>query len=163
MTIRYALLVTTLLTTAYVLAEEVDTDYAINKIALERQHTDVWSKGNVELIASVYTEDYVGHYPGGEQIKGHEGIRRFVEAHRVSFPDWNEEVLEMIIEGKHAATHYLSRGTHKGEFIGIAPTGNKIKIFEASIYRMANGRIAEQWAFPDVVSMQRQLSSSQTK
>ncbi len=110
MTIRYALLVTTLLTTAYVLAEEVDTDYAINKIALERLHTDVWSKGNVELIASVYTEDYVGHYPGGEQIKGHEGIRRFVEAHRVSFP----RLSAMRFRGP-VSSHFPSRVVHSME------------------------------------------------
>ena len=135
-----------------------DVDYAKSKKALELQHTEIWSHGNVDLIASVYTEEYVGHFPAGETVEGHEGIRKCVEAHRISFPDWNEKILEIIVEGDRAATRYLSRGTHDGEFIGIAATGNEIVILEASIYRLVDGRIAEQWAFPDMASLQQQLS-----
>lgn len=163
MTLRLVLLITALLTTAYVSADTTDTSGANNKKTLEIQHTEVWSRGNVDLIASVYTEDYVGHFPGGETIRGHEGIRQFVESHRISFPDWNEEILEIILDGDRAATRYLSRATHLGEFLGIPPTGNKIQILEASIYRLVEGRIAEQWAFPDIASLQEQLSTLQTE
>jgi predicted ester cyclase len=84
----------------------------------------VWSKGNFELISSIYTEDYVGHFPGGQTVNGRDGIRNVVASHRVSFPDWDEQVLEVIVSGERAATRYRSRGTHDGDFFGIPATGN---------------------------------------
>ena len=130
---------------------------------LQFQHSEVWSKGNFELIASIYTEDYIGHFPGGQTVNGHDGIRDAVESHRMSFPNWNEQVLEIIVNGDSAATRYRSRATHNGEFFGVAATGNEIDILEASFYRMVDGRIAEQWAFPDVASLQRQISTNQSQ
>jgi steroid delta-isomerase-like uncharacterized protein len=140
------------------------TSVAITSVerTLELQHSEVWSKGNFDSISSIYTEDYVGHFPGGQTVNGRDGLKKTVQSHRVSFPNWDEQVLEIIVDGNHAATRFRSRGTHDGEFLGIPATGNKIDILEASIYHMVDGKIAEQWAFPDVASLQQQLVPQQS-
>ena len=56
-------------------------------------------------------------------------------------------------------TRYKSTGTHQGVFNGVDSTGNKVIIYETSIYRLANGKIIEQWGFPDEVSLRSQLQS----
>lgn len=122
-------------------------------------HAEIWSKGNLELIATFYAEDYVGHFPGGATVIGRAGIRAEVTSHRTAFPDWVEEMQEIIIEGNLVVTRFRSTGTHLGAFQGIPPSGNRIEITEASIFRMANGQIAEQWAYPDVLSLTRQIST----
>ncbi|MBS1502795.1 MAG: ester cyclase [Bacteroidetes bacterium] len=63
----------------------------------------------------------------------------------------------MVSEGDKVVTRYKSTGTQLGEFNGLAPTGKKITIYETSIYRIANGKIAEQWGFPDALSLNNQL------
>jgi steroid delta-isomerase-like uncharacterized protein len=158
MKLKLVLLMMTLLTVTYVQADQADVSHSTSKKILEIQHLDFWSKGSVDLTETLFTENFVGHFPNGETIHGHEGIRRLLTSHRISFPDWNEKILSIIVEGDRAATHYVSEGTHKGDFHGLAATGNRVKIFEASIYRFVGGRIAEQWAFPDVVSLQQQLN-----
>ena len=102
-----------------------------------------------------------GHFPGGQTVSGRDGIKSFVESHRISFPDWKEVVVETISEGDRVVSRYQSTGTHQGTFIGIPPTGIVVDVPETSVYHMVDGQIAEQWAFPDVVSLQQQLSSGQ--
>ena len=158
MILRAALLWTVLAANLIACSDSTNVDGARVERTLQLQHTEVWSKGNLDFISSIYTEDYVGHFPGGQTVNGRDGIRDAVESHRVSFPNWDEQILEIIVNGDRAATRYLSRGTHDGDFLGIPATGNEIEILEASIYRMVDGKIAEQWAFPDVASLQQQLS-----
>jgi steroid delta-isomerase-like uncharacterized protein len=163
MKLRVALFFTVLATALIACSESLSGKTDRIERTLQLQHTEVWSKGNFELISNIYTEDYVGHFPGGHTVNGRDGIRNAVESHRVSFPNWNEQVLEIIVSGDNAATRYRSRGTHDGEFLGIPATGNEIDILEASIYRMVDGQIAEQWAFPDVASLQQQISLNQSE
>jgi predicted ester cyclase len=63
----------------------------------------------------------------------------------------------MISEGDKVVTRYKSTGTQQGTFNGIDSTGKKITIYETSIYRIANGKIAEQWGFPDALSLNNQV------
>ena len=162
MTNRTVLLATVLACTLYACGDFTSVDIASVERTLELQHTEVWSKGNYDSLSSIYTEDYVGHFPGGQTVNGRDGLRKTVQSHRVSFPSWDEQVLEIIVDGNDAATRFRSRGTNEGEFLGIPATGNKIDILEASIYHMVDGKIAEQWAFPDVASLQQQLVPQQS-
>jgi len=136
-----------------------DSEEIRNADAVSLQHTEIWSKGNMELISTIYAEDYIGHFPGGTTITGRDGIQTEVTSHRTAFPDWVEEIQEIIVQGNHVATHYRSTATHLGPFQGIPSSGNQVEIAEASIYRMANGQIAEQWAYPDVMSLMRQITT----
>lgn len=137
------------------------SDSERNKIAdvMLLNHAEIWSKGNLELIATLYAEDYVGHFPGSTTVNGRDGIRAEVMSHRSAFPDWVEEMQEIIIEGDLIVTQFRSTGTHLGSFQGMPPGGNRVEITEASIFRMANGQIAEQWVYPDVLSLMQQIST----
>ena len=53
----------------------------------------------------------------------------------------------------------LHGGTHRGEFEGIAPTGQRVEFTGIVIYRIAAGRIAESWAELDFLRLMRQLRS----
>ena len=63
----------------------------------------------------------------------------------------------MISEGDKVVTRYKSTGTQQGAFNGLDSTGKRVTIYETSIYRIANGKLAEQWGFPDALSLDNQL------
>ncbi len=102
---------------------------------------------------------FVCHFINGIEWKGIEGAKNEIVSHRKSFPDWNEEIVDMIAEGDKVVTRYKSTGTQKGKFNGLDSTGIKVTIFEASIYRIANGKLVEQWGFPDALSLNNQLQA----
>ncbi|MEL0315904.1 MAG: ester cyclase, partial [Halieaceae bacterium] len=66
----------------------------------------------------------------------------------------------VVAEGDRVVTRYDSTGTHEGAFQGVAPTGRTCAIAEVSIYRIAGGKIAEQWGFPDGLSHMQQLTEA---
>jgi len=68
-----------------------------------------------------------------------------------------DSVVDVFGSGDRVASRYVSTGTHKGAFWGIEPTGRRIEIQEISIFRIADGRIAEQWCMFDDLARLQQL------
>ena len=123
-----------------------------------RAHHEVWNKKKYDLIPEIYAEDYEAHFICGMETRGQDGVHDFIKGHHESFPDWMEKVVDIIAEGDRVVTRYISTATHEGEFQGIAPTGKEITINEVSIHRVLNGKIVEQWGFPDGLSHIQQLT-----
>lgn len=124
--------------------------------------SEIWSKGNVDLIDDLYEENFVGHFPG-ETVHGREGIRSQVVAHRRAFPDWTEEIEDTIAERDRVVVRFTSSGTNLGEFLGNPPTERHIEISEVAVFKMSDGKIVEQWVYPDILSMQRQLGEAEVQ
>src|SRR5712691_3181513 len=56
-----------------------------------------------------------------------------------------------------------SRGTHRGTFWGVAPTGQSVMVSEIPTYRVANGRVAGQWCLGDELGRMQQLGAVLTR
>lgn len=50
-------------------------------------------------------------------------------------------------------------GTHRGEYMGIPPTGRSVTYSEIIVFRFEDGRIAETWGVVDVLAQLRQLGA----
>jgi steroid delta-isomerase-like uncharacterized protein len=138
-------------------APSTDSARARNIAVVHRVPAELWSKGKVELIDELFADDFVGHFPE-KTVHGREGLLDQVTSHRRSFPDWTEEVVDTIADRDRVVVRFRSSGTNLGEFLGRPPTGKHVEIYEAAIFRLRDGKIVEQWVFPDILSMQRQLS-----
>ena len=146
----------------HTLPSDADTAKAVlqrNKDVVLRAHHEVWNQGNYDVIPEIYSEDYQCHFICGLETEGQDGVHEFISGHRKAFPDWTEKVVDIVAEGDRVVTRYISTGTHLGEFQGIAPTGRKTTISEVSIHRVNNGKIVEQWGFPDGLSHMQQLTN----
>lgn len=117
----------------------------------------VWSTGKVGELDQLLSKDFVLHFMGGTDYKGIEGAKNAILETRQAFPDWNESVLDVIVDKEKAATRFHSTGTHQGKYGDLDSTGNKVDMLEASIFRVENGKIVEQWAFWDEINFQSQL------
>ena len=146
----------------HTLPDDVDSEKEFeqkNTDVVLRAHHEVWNDKKYDLIKEIYAEDYQAHFICGLEIAGQGGVYEFISGHHKSFPDWTERVVDIVADGDRVVTRYISTGTHKGEFQGIAATGRKITISEVSIHRVLNGKIAEQWGFPDGLSHVQQLTN----
>jgi predicted ester cyclase len=76
---------------------------------------------------------------------------------RVAFPDLHYSVEDQIAEGGKVVTRYTASGTHQGELMRMAPTGNRAEITGISITRIEEGKIEEIWENYDTLGMMRQL------
>src|SRR5215210_1314250 len=72
----------------------------------------------------------------------------FSEA-RESFPDLSITVEDVMAEGDRVAARVVMRGTHRGEFQGIAPTGKRVEVKGIDMFRISEGKIVEHWGHAD--------------
>jgi steroid delta-isomerase-like uncharacterized protein len=88
---------------------------------------------------------------------GAEAIKKvFATLHR-AMPDLHITVEDVIAEGDKVVCRNTVTGTHRGEYLGVAPTGRSITYSEIFIARFAGDRIAETWGVVDVAAQLRQL------
>ena len=138
---------------------------ANQNIAVVKKYPEVWSSGNLEELNKIIAPNFAGHFIGGFEYKGIDGAKKWVLETRNAFPDWKEELIDIIVQDNKVVTRHHSIGTHLGTWDGIDSTGNKVDIYEVEIYRLEKGKIVEQWGFWDEINLKKQMvaKSSQPK
>ena len=132
-----------------------------NKKLIIKLH-DIWNSNNISAVPEVYSNNVVVHWSKSSENAnslGHVGIRQAITDTLLAFPDWQEKILDIIAEDDKVVTRYVSTGTHMGTYQGIAPTGNKIKVDEISIFCIKNGKVMEQWCLVDDLALVNQLET----
>ena len=84
-------------------------------------------------------------------------IKRLFAEFRAAFPDWHEEVVELVSEGHTVAGRFRCSGTHLGEFLGEASTGKRMEVEEVFFLRVEDGRFVDFWGLEDSLGRMRQL------
>ena len=132
-----------------------------NKATFRRYVEEGWAKGNVEVADEVFADRYVAHQPdGSEEERGPEDVKQFLRQYREAFPDLEITVEDQIAERDRVVTRWASRGTHQGEFRGIDPTGNEVRLTGIGIFRFSEaGKVVESWDNFDQLGMLQQLGA----
>jgi predicted ester cyclase len=84
-------------------------------------------------------------------------VKRLFAEFRKAFPDWREEIVELVAEDGTVAGRFRCSGTHLGEFLGEAPTGRRMEVEEVFFLRAEDGMFVDFWALEDSMDRMRQL------
>jgi predicted ester cyclase len=122
---------------------------------------DVLNGGHFELAEQYLDPVVVSHNPFPGQAPGIAGFVAALQAFRVAFPDLRATATHYVAEGDKVVGRFEVRGTHQGDFMGLAPTGRSIHYEEIAIVRLAGGRIIEHWAVADALAIMQQLGESE--
>jgi predicted ester cyclase len=128
-------------------------------IDVVRKYHEIWSNGKTKELDKIIAANFKSHFIGGFEYLGIEGAKNSVLETKKAFPDWKEEIVDIIAQDDKVVTRYRSTGTQLGNWDGIDSTGNKVDIYEASIYLLKNGKIVEQWGFWDEINLKKQMAS----
>jgi steroid delta-isomerase-like uncharacterized protein len=123
-----------------------------------RRYPEAVASGDLDVLDDICTEDVVSHAPLGEP-RGVEALKEYEAPIHEAFTDFEVTVEHLVEEGDHVAMHLTIRGTHRGEMMGVAPTGEEIEFQNMIFHRMEDGRIAERWVQPDVLGLLQQLGA----
>ena len=130
-----------------------------NKAIIRRAAEEVWNKGDMSVVPELIAPDYVYHSPFGE-FKGPEGCKQFVTMTRNAFPDIHMTIDDMVGEGDKVAVRLSWRGTFKGKFGDLEPTGKQVNMTSAYFYRFAGGKEVEALPYSDSLALYQQLGVS---
>jgi predicted ester cyclase len=84
-------------------------------------------------------------------------VRQYIELFCVAFPDIQVTAEDVFAEGEKVALRWSAQGTHRGEMMGIAPTGKQVTMTGQAIYRITGGKIEEAWSHGDALGMLQQF------
>jgi steroid delta-isomerase-like uncharacterized protein len=124
---------------------------------LVRRFWEVAEKGDYDAFGDYVTEDSVDHTPMPGQPPGLEGVKYIFKMLKTAFPDFSEEIADMVAEDDKVVVRSISRGTHQGELMGMPPTGKKVQVDEIHIVRIKDGKMTEHWGLFDQAGMMTQL------
>ena len=129
-----------------------------NKALVRRSIGEIF-KGNWAIVNELSARDYVYHMPGSPKPLTCEETEQFMRTLLAAFPDGRLTIEDMIAEGDKVVTRYTFRGTHKGDFMGIAATGKEVASTGIFISRIAEGKIVEEWEEYDALGFMQQLGA----
>jgi predicted ester cyclase len=102
---------------------------------------------------------YIAHAPWLPGPLDLEAWSQFTAAFVEAFPDLRLTVEDIFASEEMVAARVSFRGTHRGEFQGIPPTGKEVAFSSIEIDRMVDGRVAEHWFEMDLLGLMGQLGA----
>jgi predicted ester cyclase len=126
--------------------------------AVVRRHFAAMTDQRPETWDEIMADDFVLH--GSGLPPGRSGYVNALRVAWAAFPDYRVEIEDLVAEGDRVAVRYLDRGTHLGEFLGLAPTGRSYRKPGLALYRLAGGRLVEAWFQEDDADFRRQVLGS---
>jgi steroid delta-isomerase-like uncharacterized protein len=130
--------------------------------ALARRSWEIVTETNLdtleEALKEVYADTFVMHEPD-EDVRGIEGLTQFVSMIRSAIPDLRVTLEDNIAEGEKVVSRWRAQGTHQGELMGIAATGNEVAITGITIHRIEEGKIVEEWENWDALGLMQQIGA----
>ena len=124
----------------------------LNKSITRKVYEEGLSQGRFEVP---YTADFVGH--GGKATFTHADGMAEARGWREAFPDLNITVEKQVAERDLVAVHWTARGTNTGTGNGLPATGRAVEITGTTLFRMDDGRIAEEWTCANSLGLMKQL------
>jgi steroid delta-isomerase-like uncharacterized protein len=117
-----------------------------NKILVRRWFDEVLTHGNLRWVDELFAPNYVLHDPGiPQEIHGREGLKRYMATYHAAYPSVCFAVEDQMAERDMVVTRWSACGVHRGEFLGLPPTGSWITMSGIEFDRIVGGQIDEAW------------------
>jgi steroid delta-isomerase-like uncharacterized protein len=130
------------------------------KEVVRRFVEEVMNEGNLDVADELISPEHVNHDPTAPDVQpGSEGVKQLISMYRSAFPDIHFETEEMICEGDIVAHRWTFTGTHRGEMMGVEPTGKKVEVAGLEMNRVEDGRITASWTVSDAMGLMNQLGA----
>jgi steroid delta-isomerase-like uncharacterized protein len=126
-----------------------------------RRFQDAMNTCDAEVISKSIDElvepDATIRTPLPGDATGAEALKHVWRVLLAAFPDLQLNVEDLIGEDDKVVARIVVTGTHRGDYMGVEPTGKSIAYDEIFIFRFADGRVVETWGVVDVLSQLKQL------
>jgi steroid delta-isomerase-like uncharacterized protein len=128
---------------------------AENKVLIRRWFEEVWNRGRAAAIDEMLAGQAMIHGLG-PQAMNVSAFKQFHTQYRSAFPDVRIQVDDVIAEGDKVAVRWSGTGTHQGDSLGFAASGNNVHFSGMTIGRVENGKLVEGWNVFDQLGMLQQ-------
>ena len=131
-----------------------------SKALVRRYYEVLWNRWDFALADELIAESVAFRGSLGITVHGREGFKQYMRTVRVGFPDFHNHIEELIAENDRVAARLTYTGTHRGEVLGIAPSGRQVSYAGAALFRVVENRIGDAWVLGDIHGLLQQLRAA---
>ena len=126
--------------------------------AIVRQNTEeVQGRGNFDVFDELFADDFIDHTPQPGMTPDKACVRTLYTYLRVAFPDFHAKIHWQLADGDRVTTYKTYYGTHRGPFLGVAPTHRKSHFETVDVIRIQNCKITDHWGVANLLSLMQQV------
>ena len=129
-----------------------------DNLRIVTQGWDAWNAHDIEGALKVLDDKHVWEtdtLPAA--VVGRDGYRQAMQMYITAFPDLHFRIDQLLASGDHVVTRYTATGTHKGDLMGIPPTGRYGETHGCTVAEIRNGKAVRTWVYWDTAHLLRQL------
>lgn len=136
--------------------QTMSTDNVTEAETVVRRFYEGLSTGSTTVIDEALTPDWEA-IPALRSGPGPDGWKATIAHLRGVFPDLDVTIEDVVVSGDRVAVRSVSRGTHRGELLGVRGTGRVIEFRASDFHRLEGGRIVQTWHLEDYFGIAQQL------
>ena len=130
-----------------------------NKAVMHRFYDEWVHSGNEDALEEIIAPDCPLYFGSTFMGTGPEAFKQTRTMMYAGFPDLHWTIEEMVAEGEKVAERLTARGTHEGEFMGVAPTGKRVEFQGMAIFHISEGKVLESRGMPDMLGLMQQIGA----
>jgi predicted ester cyclase len=128
--------------------------------AVQAFYDRVWNKVDKAAIPELMHPDVTFRGSLGPTMQGHAAFAGYVDMVTGALADYRCTVLDLVCEGDRAFARVRFEGIHRSEFMGFAPTGQRVEWAGAALFILKGGKIADLWVLGDVYGLRERLTQA---
>jgi steroid delta-isomerase-like uncharacterized protein len=127
------------------------------KNLVERHLELAWDLGDIDALDEVWAPDAVVRMAPGITLEGLDALKDHLRRSVAGYSERRITVDDIVASGATVAVRWTFEGVHSGDVLGVAPTGKQLRITGMDFYRVADGKLAEEWIELDGLGLMAQL------
>jgi steroid delta-isomerase-like uncharacterized protein len=132
-----------------------------NKALVRRYYEEMWNRWDLSLAEELLAPDLKFRGSLGTEAEGIRDFRRYARMVWLAFPDFHNEIEDLVADGDRVVARVTYTGTHRGEVLGMAATGRRVRYDGMGWFGIADGRIAEVWVMGDRIRLLEQIQGGE--
>jgi predicted ester cyclase len=131
--------------------------------ALAEQFAATLSAHDIVAFAALFAENYVNHQssaaapPPAPGVSPKQGTTAFFAGRLKGLPDLSVTIEALVASADKVAASFVYSGTHQGVYLGVPPTGRKLRFTSCDIFAVRGGLIVEHWGMGDIAGTLAQM------
>lgn len=131
------------------------------QILAARRYGSFWATGDASLARAALAPGFIDRTLPAGRAQGPEGPLAASQGFRTAVPDLHCDIEQMIVAADRVVAHLRFTGHFSGHFGATQGTGQAVDFIATDIYRIADGRIQENWHIEDNLTLFRQMGLAQ--
>ncbi len=133
----------------------------VNEAMVRRRFAEL-DKGNIGILDELFAPSYKLNLPGFGKPMSLATTKRFYQMFYGAFAGLRHQIIEQVSAGDQVVTRWSARGTHKGEWMGVAPTGKRVSFTGINIYTINKGKFVSSFVNWDLLGILQQVGAVKT-